>query len=67
MQVIKRVLNVVASESEGRKIIQNYQVEPSRDCCVNAYGLLDLEGAVLLQFEWYRGLDLSMLVSKFCL
>lgn len=30
----------VASEPEGRK---RMQVEPSRDCCVNAYGLFDPE------------------------
>ena len=31
----------VASEPGGRKYI--VQVEPSRDCCVNAYGLIDPE------------------------
>ena len=31
----------VASESEGRKSIA--LVEPSRNCCVNAYGLLEPE------------------------
>ena len=36
----------VASEPEGRKYI--VQVEPSRDCCVNAYRLLDLESGDFL-------------------
>ncbi len=36
----------VAPEPEGRKLMR---VEPSRDCCVNAYGLSDPESGDFLK------------------
>ena len=40
VQAIGNVFVFVASELKGRKRLQ---VEPFRDCCVNAYGLLGSE------------------------
>ena len=31
------------------------QVGALRDCCVNAYGLMEPEWHRKMQFEWYRG------------